>query len=99
MNVKASQITQNAEQTLLLRAYNSLVPPYMFLADRTNLESIRDAQFLMFDGTFKYCPEEFYRKYYEVNGQQMQMSGQVYTMHSVYSNLPTQQSSFLSGIF
>jgi len=70
----------------------------MFLADRTNLQAIHDASTLMFDGTFAYCPTEFYREHYETAGGEVKtMHGQVYTMHSIYSDLPNFQSSFLSG--
>jgi hypothetical protein len=71
----------------------------MFLADRTNLKAIHDAPTLMFDGTFAYCPVEFYREHYEEDDQVKTMHGQVYAMHAVYSDLPTHQSSFLSGKF
>lgn len=33
----------------------------MYLADRTNLESMHQAKVLMFDGTFDYTPKEFYK--------------------------------------
>jgi len=70
----------------------------MFLADRTNIQAIHDASVLMFDGTFEYCPKEFYREHYEsINAGIKRTSGQVYTMHAVYSDLPERQSSFLSG--
>jgi hypothetical protein len=69
----------------------------MYLADRTNLESLRSADVLMFDGTFDYCPSEFYRVDYEIDGDARTTSGQTYTMHAVYSGLPERQSSFLCG--
>jgi hypothetical protein len=53
----------------------------------------------MFDGTFEYCPKEFYDASFEVNGETYTTSGQTYTMHAVYSNLPGQQSSFVCGMF
>lgn len=73
----------------------------MFLADRTNLEAIRAAPILMFDGTFAYCPREFYRTDYTITtnvGDEVRTtSGQVYTMHAVFTNLPNFQTSVLSG--
>lgn len=74
----------------------------MFMADRTNLEAIHAAPFLMFDGTFAYCPKEFYKQDYMLNNEQgneetRTTSGQVYTMHSAFFQLPDRQSSFLSG--
>jgi len=70
----------------------------MFLADRTNLQAIHDSPVLMLDGTFTYCPKEFYREEYQTANKEVKtMHGQVYTMHAVYSSLPTHQSSFVSG--
>jgi len=70
----------------------------MLLADRTNLQAIHDSTILMFDGTFNYCPEEFYRQEYQTaNGDMKKMHGQVYTMHAVYLDPPAHQSSFVSG--
>jgi hypothetical protein len=71
----------------------------MFLADRTNLESIHTAEFLIFDGTFAYCPREFYQVAYEVDGEVRTTSGQTYTMHSVFSDLPERRSNLLCGKF
>lgn len=91
-------MTQNNEQSLLLRCYSNSSPPLMFLADRINLQAIHSAETLMFDGTFAYCPTEFYREHYQdEQGEIKTMHGQVYTMHAVYSDLPARQSSFLSG--
>lgn len=87
----------------MLRAYSAESPPFMFLADRTNLEAIHAAPVLMMDGTFAYCPQEFYKQEYTVatsTGDEIRTtSGQVYTIHSTFSDLPTRQSNFLSGKF
>lgn len=69
----------------------------MYLADRSNLATLYNSEMLMLDGTFAYCPREFYRVDYEINGDIRTTSGQTYTMHAVFSNLPNRQSSFLCG--
>jgi hypothetical protein len=74
----------------------------MFLSDRTNLQAIHSAPMLMFDGTFAYCPKEFYRRDYmfvnsEGDEEVRTTHGQVYTMHCVFNSLPKRQSSFLCG--
>jgi hypothetical protein len=72
----------------------------MLLADVTNLEAIYSADILMLDGTFDYCPEEFYRRDYEdAKGEIKTTCGQVYTIHATYAGLPERQSNFLSGKF
>lgn len=90
-------MTHAGEQSLLIRTYSMVNPPFMFLADRTNLETIRSADFLMFDGTFAYCPREFYNIDYEINGETKTTSGQTYTMHAVFSDLPERQTNLLCG--
>lgn len=71
----------------------------MYIADGTNLEALYSADVLMFDGTFDYCPKEFYRVDYEIDDEIRTTSGQVYTMHAVYTSLPERQSNFLCGRF
>lgn len=71
----------------------------MYFADRTNLESMHSASILMFDGTFDYCPQEYYNIDYEVDNGIKTTHGQTYTMHAVFSNLPERQTSFLCGKF
>jgi hypothetical protein len=69
----------------------------MILFDDFNLEALRSAPVIMCDGTFEYCPHEFYDATFEFNGEKFAMSGQTYTVHAVFSDLPDFQSSFLSG--
>jgi len=93
-------LTLDNNQSLLLRAYRQTSPPLMFLADRINLQAIHDSTTLCFDGTFAYCPFEFYRQHYQTaTGEIKTMHGQVYTMNVVYSEMPNYHSSFLSGNF
>lgn len=92
-------MTDNGRQSLLLRTFSANDPPFMYFADRVNLKSLHEASVVMFDGTFKYTPREFYRTEYEVDGEVNRTSGQVYTMHAVYSDLPDKQTNFLCGRF
>jgi hypothetical protein len=73
--------------------------PFMFLSDHINLQSIFIVELLMFDGTFAYYPHEFYQVDYEVDEESRTTSGQTYTMHAVFSDLPERQSNFLCGKF
>lgn len=94
---QASTLTRNGQQTLLLRAYSQVQPPFMYLADQINLESLHAAPILMADGTFAYNPKETYRVEYKVGDETMRTSGQTYTLHAVYPDLPDRQGSYLCG--
>lgn len=84
---------------MLLRAYRSENPPFMVLFDEINLETLRNAPVIICDATFEYCPSECYDATFEVDGEKFSMSGQTYTIHAVYSDLPNFQTSFLCGRF
>ena len=47
----------------IVRYYRSIEPPFVFLSDRVNLQSIYEAGVLVMDGTFDYCPNNFYQTY------------------------------------
>jgi len=81
----------------LIRAFSNVSPPFIYFADRTNLDSMRLAPVIVFDGTFAENPREIYHIDYEIDGETRTTAGQTYTMHAVFSDLPTRKTSFLCG--
>lgn len=79
-----SKVVADNQQSYIVRYFRSTEPAFVILSDRVNLQSVFNASVLVMDGTFDYRPNGF---------------AQTYTIHSVFSDLPQRQSSFLSCMF